>query len=77
MREPQEVATWAFDDSINIPMETVPQNLDRLPGDGTLVVVCQLGMRSQQVADWLRQNGFTGAVNLQGGIDAWLSGGGT
>jgi rhodanese-related sulfurtransferase len=28
-------------------------------------------MRSAMVVDWLRRNGFPGAVNLAGGIDAW------
>lgn len=71
VREADEIAICAFDDSLNIPMQQTPANLDKLPGAGTLVVVCHLGQRSAQVAAWLRQNGFPNAVNLAGGIDAW------
>ncbi len=76
VREPDEIATWAFDDSINIPMNTIPDNLGQVPNDRTLVVVCRIGARSMQVAMWLRQNGYAEVVNLQGGINAWISNGG-
>ncbi len=71
IRGADEIAISAFDDSLNIPMEQIPENLDKLPGSGTLVVVCHLGQRSARSAAWLRQNGFPNAVNLAGGIDAW------
>jgi len=71
VREPGEIAICRFQDSINIPMNTIPERLDKVPSGGTLVVVCHLGMRSQQVAVWLRQQGYDNAVNLRGGIDAW------
>lgn len=71
VREPSEIAICAFVDSTNIPMHEIPANLDRLPGEGALVVICHSGMRSRQVTAWLRQNGFANAVNLSGGIDGW------
>lgn len=36
-----------------------------------LIVYCHHGMRSQRVAQWLRQNGFPLAQSMRGGIDAW------
>ena len=36
-----------------------------------VVVLCHHGMRSMQVAAWLRHQGFAGAVSVSGGIDAW------
>lgn len=71
VRNPPEIEICSFADSTNIPMHEVPENLDRLPGNGTLVVICHSGMRSYQVTAWLRQNGFANAVNLRGGIDSW------
>jgi rhodanese-related sulfurtransferase len=71
VREPWEVAICAIPGSINVPLSTLPQNLDNLPGRGPLVVLCHHGMRSMQAVAWLRQNGFENATNLQGGIDAW------
>jgi rhodanese-related sulfurtransferase len=71
VREPWEVAICAFDGSLNIPMRELPAKLSDLPQDRPLVVVCHHGMRSYQVAAWLRRNGFGNAANLAGGIDAW------
>jgi rhodanese-related sulfurtransferase len=42
-----------------------------LPQDEKLVVMCHHGGRSGRVVGWLEANGFTNAVNLDGGIDAW------
>lgn len=36
-----------------------------------LVVYCHLGMRSAQVATWLREQGFLQAQSMAGGIDRW------
>ena len=71
VREPDEVAICALSDSVEIPMQAVPQHLDELPRDQPLIVLCHHGMRSGMVADFLRQNGFDQARNLAGGIDEW------
>jgi rhodanese-related sulfurtransferase len=34
-------------------------------------VYCLAGGRSAAAADWMRKNGFTAVVNLEGGINAW------
>ena len=71
VREPWEVAICAIDDSINIPMRDMPTRVADVPKDRPVVVVCHHGMRSFQVAAWLRRNGFANVVNLIGGVDAW------
>lgn len=71
VREPWEVAICAIDGSINIPMRDLPARVADVPADRPVVVLCHHGMRSFQVAAWLRRNGFANAVNLVGGIDAW------
>jgi rhodanese-related sulfurtransferase len=71
IREPQEVAAASIEGSVHIPMNTVPANLDRLPKDVPLVVMCHVGGRSAQVTHWLRAQGYDNAVNLDGGIVAW------
>jgi rhodanese-related sulfurtransferase len=35
------------------------------------VVYCHHGVRSQRVAAWLREQGFSEVQSLAGGIDAW------
>jgi rhodanese-related sulfurtransferase len=71
VREPNEVAVCAISDSLCIPMQQVPQHLGELPREHPLVIMCHHGARSDQVAQFLRANGFTNAHNLAGGIDAW------
>ncbi len=71
IREEHEVATCAIEGSLDIPMNTIPENLDKLPKEEPLVVMCHIGGRSSQVAQWLIQNGYENALNLEGGISAW------
>ena len=39
--------------------------------DEQIVVYCHLGLRSRDVAAWLRQQGFAQAQSMTGGIDEW------
>jgi rhodanese-related sulfurtransferase len=71
VREPDEIAICVLSDSVEIPMQLVPQHLGDLPRDQPLIVLCHHGMRSGMVADFLRKNGFDKARNLAGGIDEW------
>ena len=79
VREPWEVqiASVAADGFglLHIPMRDIPARLaqlqQELPPDQPVACLCHHGMRSQQVAAYLAQNGFTQVVNLQGGIQAW------
>lgn len=71
IREPNEVAICAIENSVSIPMQQVPQQLAMLSPESPLIVVCHHGTRSATVTDFLRNNGFDNAWNLAGGIDAW------
>ena len=71
IREVSELALCSIDGSIDIPMNTLPENIDKLPKDKPLVVMCHIGGRSAQVVNWLFQNGYNNALNLEGGIAAW------
>ncbi|MCG2594194.1 sulfurtransferase [Ramlibacter sp. XY19] len=54
-----------------IPMGEVPARLAELPQDRPLAVLCHHGGRSQRVAAFLEQQGYTRVANIAGGIDAW------
>jgi rhodanese-related sulfurtransferase len=60
---------------VHIPMREIPARIAELQrtgdADQPIACLCHHGMRSLQVANYLEQSGFTGVVNLQGGIDAW------
>jgi rhodanese-related sulfurtransferase len=54
-----------------IPMGEVPARMAELPQDRPLAVLCHHGGRSQRVAMFLEQQGYTRVANIAGGIDAW------
>jgi rhodanese-related sulfurtransferase len=59
----------------HVPMQSIPAQLVELQknytADQPIACLCHHGVRSQQVANYLAQHGFTDVVNLQGGIAAW------
>ena len=71
VREAEEIDICALPDSMQIPMRQIHFRLDDLPQDRPLIVLWHHGVRSKQVADFLREKGFTNVCNLAGGIDAW------
>jgi rhodanese-related sulfurtransferase len=58
--------------SIEIPINEVflPQNLERIPKDKTVVVVCQSGARATAIGTALRHVGFDNVYVLKGGLMA-------
>ena len=71
VRESWEREICALPKSLHIPMAEVPARLGELSREEILVVLCHHGLRSAQVTQWLRAQGFALATNLSGGIDAW------
>ncbi|MDX1611097.1 MAG: molybdopterin-synthase adenylyltransferase MoeB [Candidatus Thermoplasmatota archaeon] len=72
VREPWEHDIVHLEGAKHIPMEQVPERANELPQDKDLVVLCKVGGRSAQVVQFLQGLGFSRAVNLKGGIDAWV-----
>jgi rhodanese-related sulfurtransferase len=79
VREPWELQTASVAPNgfalLAVPMQSVPAQLEELQKnyspDQPIACLCHHGMRSQQVAMYLAQHGFTDVVNFQGGIAAW------
>ncbi|BDE05703.1 rhodanese-like domain-containing protein [Vulcanimicrobium alpinum] len=71
VREPDEIATAKLDGATFIPMREIPARFGELPHDTPIAVLCHSGGRSGRVTDFLHANGYTNAVNVAGGIDAW------
>jgi rhodanese-related sulfurtransferase len=78
VREIDEWQAGHIEGSLHVPMNSVPQRLQYEPGpltpDARIVVVCKMGGRSAHVAAWLNQQGYN-AVNLEGGLLAWVQAG--
>ncbi|MGC1422539.1 MAG: molybdopterin-synthase adenylyltransferase MoeB [Terracidiphilus sp.] len=70
VREPYEYQIAQIGGKL-IPQNDVPQRLAEIPRDREIVVQCRSGARSQRIAEFLKQSGYTQVVNLAGGILAW------
>jgi adenylyltransferase/sulfurtransferase len=71
VREPYEYGLCHINDAKLVPLGQLPFRTAELDASKEIVVYCHVGVRSTQAVAFLRRNGFTGARNLQGGIDAW------
>ena len=58
----------------HIPMGQIPSRLAELDPNAMLFVVCQVGGRSQRVAQYLAHHGYT-PLNVVGGMQAWAGAG--
>jgi molybdopterin/thiamine biosynthesis adenylyltransferase/rhodanese-related sulfurtransferase len=70
VREPYEVQIAQIGGTV-IPQNDVPNRLAEIPRDREIVVHCRSGARSQRIAEFLKQSGYSQVVNLAGGILAW------
>lgn len=72
-REPSEYATARIAGTTLIPMGEITGRVAEIESyrDSEIVVHCHHGGRSLRVTNWLRQQGFTKAMNMAGGIDQW------
>ena len=71
VREPQEYAICHIEGATLLPMSYIPANLQKLDVDEDVVCYCHHGMRSLDVANWLRAQGIASAKSMVGGIDRW------
>ena len=71
VREPWEFEICRIEGAKLIPMASIPANLQSLDVDDDVICYCHHGMRSLDVAVWLRGQGVAGAKSLAGGIERW------
>jgi rhodanese-related sulfurtransferase len=73
VREPREFEFTHIAGSVLMPLNQIPQRLTELDPEQEIIMICHHGMRSQQAAYYLEQQGFKNIVNLTGGVAAWAS----
>ncbi|MFE6687860.1 rhodanese-like domain-containing protein [Streptomyces sp. NPDC057743] len=78
VREDDEWAAGHAEGALHIPMSEFVARYGELteaaPEDGKIYVLCRVGGRSAQVAQYLVQQGLD-AVNVAGGMQAWEAAG--
>jgi adenylyltransferase/sulfurtransferase len=71
VREPHEWQIGRIAGAKLIPLGEVPKRMHELDPEEEIVVHCKMGGRSAKAVEFLKQNGFTRARNMKGGILAW------
>lgn len=71
VRTPVEFANGTIDGAINIPLDDMRRQLDRIPRDKPIVLFCGVGLRGYLASNILKQRGFKDVRNLSGGIKTY------
>lgn len=61
--------------AINLPLDSLEQNISKLDKSKPVYLICQTGRRSQKGAEILQKNGFKDLYNIEGGTSAWQAAG--
>lgn len=72
VRQPEEYEAACIECSRLIPLAELPDKHGELPKDQTIYVHCKAGGRSARAVEFLVQQGYSKAINVSGGMDAWL-----
>jgi rhodanese-related sulfurtransferase len=70
VRTSAEYAAGTIEDAVNIPVDSLRHQIDRIPHDREIWVLCQVGLRGHVATRVLLQRGYR-ARNLTGGYKTW------
>lgn len=73
VREPHELKISVLPGIVHIPMGELLDRLAELDQhkEEDIVVICRAGNRSGVIVDFMREKGFSRALNLTGGMNLW------
>ena len=75
VREPDEYRGGHVAGAINVPLSSVPDNIERMAVGGEVHLICQAGGRSMNACRFLEENASasgTTFVNIAGGTGGWI-----
>lgn len=70
VREPKEWQLGTLPGAVLIPMSELQARIHEIPKDKPILCICRSGARSQQVAAFLKFNGYDSVTNMAGGMKA-------
>lgn len=71
VRQPWEFDVCKIENSVLVPMSTIPAEIESFDLNRETVVICHHGIRSRRVGNYLEQAGFNNIINLSGGVKEW------
>jgi thioredoxin 1 len=74
VREAWEFENGHVPQAHHIALNTVPENLNLIPKDQQVWVICQAGGRSMTAANYLEAQGYD-VVSVAGGTGSWIGAG--
>ena len=75
VRTPEEYAEGHAYRTRNIPLDTLAENLDKIEKREPVYIICRTDNRSRQAAQILVDAGFSKAIVVTGGTEAWKAAG--
>ena len=70
LREPDDVLISEIKDAVNIPAEQIMDKLEQIPKDRPVILICYVGMASEQAAGKLAALGYR-VAHVDGGYKAY------
>ena len=67
VRTPEEFRMGHLPEAVNLEVDHLRENLDRLPKDKEIVIYCAIGLRAYIAYRILTQHGFTNIRSISGG----------
>jgi rhodanese-related sulfurtransferase len=74
VREAWEFESGHVPGARHVPLNSVPEQLNNLPKDQQIWIICQSGGRSMTAANYLEAQGFD-VVSVAGGTGSWIGSG--
>ncbi|NUQ80775.1 MAG: FAD-dependent oxidoreductase [Bacteroidetes bacterium] len=71
VRSPSEVAGGSIQGAVNIPVDDLRNQLDRISKNKPTVIYCAIGLRGYLASRILLQSGYSHVRNLSGGFKTW------
>jgi rhodanese-related sulfurtransferase len=68
VRKPTEFLSQHVKDAVNLPLDYINSNMDRVDRDGKYYLYCRSGYRSLVAASILKSRGFHNIVDIEGGF---------
>ncbi len=72
VREPDEYEEARVPGAVSMPLMTIPERLGDVDGDASVYLICAVGGRSYNAAEYLRAYGYD-AINVAGGTKDWIA----
>ncbi|MFV9503529.1 MAG: rhodanese-like domain-containing protein [Oscillochloridaceae bacterium umkhey_bin13] len=73
VREPSEFAEGHIPGSINIPLRSLTQHLDKIPTDTPVIMTCASGLRASYATTALRMLGYTNVRDFYPSFKGWTA----